>query len=77
MILMVVLFDEIAHRQNYGGYNGKREASFEAQGSEDSPAGFWGRRRSVYGDGGQRISNCADSECTVARHRTASRNYAR
>jgi hypothetical protein len=31
----------------------------------------------VSGDGGWRISNCADSKCNLARRRTASDGYAR
>jgi hypothetical protein len=34
-------------------------------------------RRDVFSDGRRRISNIADSECAVARRRTASRNYSR
>jgi len=57
-------------------YHGAREASFEAKASEGSPTVIGGRR-GIFGDGRRRISNCADSERTVARQHAASRNYAR
>jgi hypothetical protein len=60
-----------------GLHNGAREASFEAKASEDSLTGMGGRRY-VLGDGGRRIGgSCPDCECTIARHRTTSRHYAR
>ena len=55
---------------------GAREASFKAKASEGSPTDIGGRR-GIFGDGRRHISNCSDSERTVARQRTASRNYAR
>ncbi|MGC2748245.1 MAG: hypothetical protein WA309_12405, partial [Pseudolabrys sp.] len=56
------------HRRTH---DGTREASFEANASEDYLTGIGGRW-GLFGDGGRRICNYADSECTiVTRHLTA------
>jgi hypothetical protein len=52
--------------------HGATETSLEAKASQDRLAGCWSRR-SVICDGGRRRSDCADSECAVARHRRAFR----
>jgi hypothetical protein len=55
---------------------GAREASFEAKASSEIFAGIRSRR-GVFGYGWRRISDCADWKCSIARHRTASRDYSR
>ena len=55
--------------------HGARGASFEAKAWEGSPNDFGGGR-CIFCTGRRRIGNYADSERTVPRQRTASRNCA-
>jgi hypothetical protein len=64
--------------EDAGGFkNGAREASFESEASEESPAGLGGRR-DVLGDGWRCIGRrCADDERIVANGCTGSAVYSR
>ena len=77
LVIAALHSPKFARRYQGGLHHGAPEASFEAKGSQDNPAGIR-RRWDVSGDGGRRISgNRADGECTIARHRAASRHFSR